>query len=411
MQSRDGDDSALLAILTGSLMLVGGLGLWSSWLLEKGGRLANLLPLPFRLAVREIGRFNSRNGSIVAAITAAMTLTVLTATIFRCVLELQESQGVLLRDDQLLVVGPEAETVAGNIERIQSTLAKSDLSVAKIGGEYLIVEPDVDGKRPLNIAIGQRETLVALGIAESDVQAALDAINEDLCVALLEGKQELKIMRPAGSELVFEAELPAFRVDSLPGPIRGIGYVVSPRLASQYGWMPQPSLFDRQGDLPWLLRFQQPVDVELEEESVELASSALQTSIETRSMQRLDQTFYWYLLAGALLIGAALVFIATALSHSEAKHDQRILTLVGASPAVHRGQTAARAAYLTLIGCLLAIPAGLLPAYGVAAATPLLEFHAPWVQLIAGAVAIPWITFIGAFAIVSTLPSKVTAKA
>jgi hypothetical protein len=60
--------------------------------------------------------------------------------------------------------------------------------------------------------------------------------------------------------------------------------------------------------------------------------------------------------------------VGVALMSQEARDDDTLLTLVGASPRVRRSLAAARAGVLTLRGAALA-PAGLLPIWGLSAAS------------------------------------------
>jgi putative ABC transport system permease protein len=59
------------------------------------------------------------------------------------------------------------------------------------------------------------------------------------------------------------------------------------------------------------------------------------------------------------------VGVGLALMSQEARDDDTLLTLVGASPRVRRSRAAARAGVLTLLGAALAVPAGLLPICGL----------------------------------------------
>ncbi|MGH2511244.1 MAG: FtsX-like permease family protein, partial [Candidatus Limnocylindrales bacterium] len=56
-----------------------------------------------------------------------------------------------------------------------------------------------------------------------------------------------------------------------------------------------------------------------------------------------------------------------ALGEAESRSDQRTLLAVGADPRVRRRITAARAGVIALLGGVLAVPAGLLPVWGLLA--------------------------------------------
>ena len=99
------------------------------------------------------------------------------------------------------------------------------------------------------------------------------------------------------------------------------------------------------------------------------------------------------------LTGLVVVGIATALASAEAKSDQTILTTVGAAPSVSRHQSAARSAFLALMGSVLAIPAGMLPAYGLLATISELEFSVPWIELIFIVVGLPLAAYVVTWAL------------
>lgn len=105
-----------------------------------------------------------------------------------------------------------------------------------------------------------------------------------------------------------------------------------------------------------------------------------------------------FALVASFLTGLVVVFVATALSAAESASDARVLESVGAAPGVLRTHLAARASYLALLGALLAIPAGLLPSYGLVAYADVdLSFQAPWSVLALALLGLPALAFVGAW--------------
>lgn len=103
-------------------------------------------------------------------------------------------------------------------------------------------------------------------------------------------------------------------------------------------------------------------------------------------------------LVASLATSLIVVFLATALAGVESAADARVLDAVGAAPREQRKLAGARAAYLALLGALLAVPAGLAPSWGlIEFADARLEFHTPWPQLAACVVALPVLAFLGAW--------------
>ncbi len=92
------------------------------------------------------------------------------------------------------------------------------------------------------------------------------------------------------------------------------------------------------------------------------------------------------------------VFLATALAGAESAADARVLDAVGAPPREQRKLSGARAAYLALLGAVLAAPAGLAPSWGlVEFADARLSFHAPWPQIAVCVIVLPLLAFLGAW--------------
>ncbi|MEM6676213.1 MAG: alpha/beta fold hydrolase, partial [Planctomycetota bacterium] len=88
--------------------------------------------------------------------------------------------------------------------------------------------------------------------------------------------------------------------------------------------------------------------------------------------------------------GLAVLLVATALSAADAADDLRVLEAVGAPPRVLRRRAAAHTAYLALLGCALAVPAGLIPAFGVVALADVdVAFVVPWREVALAVVTLP----------------------
>ena len=99
--TRADDATAAVAVLGGSIAGALGLGACSPWLLSALARLAAPLPLAWRLAARDAGRFGTRNGPAVTAVLAALSVCVLLASLAGSVDALVAAQS------QPVSVGPE----------------------------------------------------------------------------------------------------------------------------------------------------------------------------------------------------------------------------------------------------------------------------------------------------------------
>ncbi len=81
----------------------------------------------------------------------------------------------------------------------------------------------------------------------------------------------------------------------------------------------------------------------------------------------------------ALLFASVVMVVATGLTTAETAAERRVLAAIGADEDQLRAHAAASTAWLAAIGASLAVPAGLLPAYGITAlADQRLPFVMPW---------------------------------
>ncbi len=89
---RAGEFAAAASVLGGSIAAVLGLGACSPWLLGVLSRCASRLPLAWRLAARDAARFRARNGPVVTAVLAALSVSIALASLAGSVDELVAAQ-------------------------------------------------------------------------------------------------------------------------------------------------------------------------------------------------------------------------------------------------------------------------------------------------------------------------------
>jgi putative ABC transport system permease protein len=92
-----------------------------------------------------------------------------------------------------------------------------------------------------------------------------------------------------------------------------------------------------------------------------VATFAISDSAPTRP----GEGFRLVLIVLVLLFAVSVTAIAIALGEAESRPEQRSLLALGADPRLRRRIAAARAAVLALLAGLLAVPAGLLPMWGI----------------------------------------------
>ena len=75
--------------------------------------------------------------------------------------------------------------------------------------------------------------------------------------------------------------------------------------------------------------------------------------------------FRWLMIGASLLLALSVTGIAVALGEAESRPEQRTLLALGAQPGLRRWVAAARAGSIALLAGVLAVPAGLLPVWGL----------------------------------------------
>ncbi len=382
----------------GAVLAILGFGAISPWLLDALARRASGLPLPWRLAVRDAGRARTRNGPVVTAILAGMAMSVTLAAIITSVESALSAYPAQYRADQVLLEGAGAEIVARALvadAAVPRAIAIAPLRVAYANGMPIVARlAGVDkspGQREPWIAIGDTTFLRAVG-AESGVDAlaagrvlALDApppvAGVGAVLLLTVGRDGTPLDRPA--------------LERVPTGRRVVGpaFVLSPAAAERAGFETGPP--PRRGLAPWLVRYAAPVDAAVLTRARLAAERVPGTTVDAALVQSApSRGIYRAVLLLCLLTGLVVVLVASALSAAESDGDVRTLHTVGAAPGVLRAYRAARAGYLALVGCVLAVPAGLVPALRILSnANVDLAFVMPWRDVLLAVLALPAIAY------------------
>jgi putative ABC transport system permease protein len=390
-----------VAILVGSVGALLGFGVCSPWLLGTLARVAAPLPLPWRLAVRDAGRFRARNGPVVTAVLAGMAISVLVAALLTSIEAIMGTGLPLMRADQLLVDGPGAEELSRTLADSFGAEALAPLAAAWSSGAPVLARPDGEGGDVTWIALVDRSADDDLAHALADETGAMDWIAD-----LDAGRLVSLVPRPAGNAtLPLEDRTgrwiaaPEFALHAADDPVQDPTLLLSAERARELGLRPGPP--PGHALVPWMLRLPQAVTEEQLERARLLAAESVGTVVDAaRLHQTPDRAFYRMVLAVCLATGLIIIAAATALTSVESASDGRVLHTVGAGPGLLRTHLAARAAWLAFLGCALAIPAGLVPAFGLLAlANPGLElpFTVPWPEVLIAVLGLPALTWVGAW--------------
>lgn len=388
---------AVLLLVGRPILVILGLGICSPSLLAGLARGAAHLPLAWRLAVRDTGRFRTRNGPVVTAVLVGMSLTVTAAILVTSVQSKLDAVPAEFRDDQLLVEGAASEDVARRLQAEFQPLAMAPLQAVYAGGEPVRARYGAEGARRFTrdwVACGDDDLLRAM-----NAEAGADAMR---------GGRLLALDPPAGAgtagapaiELVSGSEVRAVapegtRAVALNQKISAPLFVLHRSVLAAMGMEPGPP--PGSSVAPYLLRLAAPVTPAALDRARQIAAQSPGATVDAALLHRGPaRAFYKIAWAICMLTSLVVVVVATALSAAESAADEHVLHTVGAAPALVRQHAAARAGYLALLGCVLAVPAGVFTALALLrAANFQLDPVWPWGDLALIVLSLPAVAYAG----------------
>ena len=379
------EESSTLLVMLGSVLGVFGIGICCPWILVVISKCSTWLPLPWRLAIRETGRFRTRNGPIIASIVAGMALSVTFASIYKSVLSLDHDVTQMFGEDQVLVVGPAAESAARKIiEELDGQVPSASIAKVTILGRPVVVFDHSRPNQTSQIGVWNKDILATLGVKDKD-GAIQSALERGVLLSLTKDAGSNASLRLPGSKKTLASpqvvSIDARRI----GPI---GYLMAPNAMVNHNWTSRRGVMGRDMETR-LVRLESSVDRSLLTKAAKVAAQFPATTVTAQCEFKPDRSQLLSFFFVTLLSGLFVTAVATALASAESQSDQRILATVGAPPSVSRHQSAARSAFLALLGCILAIPAGMLPAWGILNSISRLEFAVPWIEVLFIATILP----------------------
>lgn len=391
----------LLLALAGAVLGTLGFGACSPWLLERLERPAARLPLAERIAVRDTARARSRNGPIVTALLASFAATVALAAYMSSVdASNAASWSPWLRPDQIYLQG--AGVTAAGPEAAQQLGAIAAAAVPGAGSDsrsVWIVPGAVDDLNlsVQNVTVGDGDLLKALGAESATTDLGAGAVVLLTKAPATFTTATIHVTDAQGVEidrLVVPARTVAIGIDAVDLP----GAVISEATAERVGIPPGVN----QG---FLIRLGHPVS---QSDLVRAAAIIATRSPDARAdaalgPQASGQGFRLAMLIASLLFALSVTGVAVALGEAESRGDQRTLLALGADPRVRRRIAAARAAVIALLAGALAVPAGLLPIWGL-----LLSRKAPLVvpvpEIVAALAILPILVVVATFVFTRPIP-------
>ena len=405
-----------LLVVAGAVLGTLGFGASAPWLLERLDGLAVRMPLASRIAFRDTARARSRNSPIVTAVLASLAATITLGTAFASSdAKNAKDWRPYLHADQLVVRGAGAERVGRELAAGPGGVGGSATSYLQAAApEFFSIEVpgarDAAGKL---VRWGNDHTIVPqvdnLMVATPELLAIANA--DDAAAPLVAGKVVVLWPEPMttdGVDFVFSnnggdgaaerrVHYPATVITT--GVSAGVlpGALVSETVATQLGL----EQIDAQ---QFIVRLDHTVTQADVDAAAAAAGRTLDTFVDASvGPQRADASFRILLIVLALLFAVSVTGVAIALGEAESRPEQRTLLALGADPGLRRRLVASRAATLALLAGILAVPAGLLPAWGLLASLRQ-PVAVPVLEIAAAVLALPIIAVVGSWVLSRPIP-------
>lgn len=376
----------ILVLLVGAVTGVLGFGACSPWLLERLEGPARRLPLAARIAVRDTSRARTRNGPIVTAVLASVAGMIALSAMLA-------SQAAMTADRWIAPVPPDVLIVGGSEAITMGPQVADALGAIGSGPMAEIVSPGAPHHAQMTLPLASPNTRDAI----YDTSVDWFVVGDEDLLRGLGGASATETFR-TGAIVVFpwqdvrpltratirfmdesyQSEVASFELPitvlMTRVPVAAGGFrpeagglpdgIIPTRTAQSLGLVADPA------PSQYLVRLAETVtqqDVDLASGLAAAGSSAGSSTYVTAALRPADPIagFRLALLATSLVVALSVTGVAVALGETEARADQRTLLALGADRRLRRRVTAARGAVLAGLAGLLAVPAGLLPVWGV----------------------------------------------
>lgn len=423
----DFSSGPVLLMLGGAVVGTLGFGACSPWLLERLEVLAARLPLAGRIAFRDTARARSRSSPIVTAILSSLAALIAVGGYGASIAasELVHWKPSLY-PDQIVIYGTDPSAAGRDMlvedgvvagvtvpylypDESQEGNLYFELSDARHPDGRLVNEcpncgDEIEPPRLNDVAAGAPE-LLAMAHAEA---AAADLAAGHLVVFSTEPITATTAVVKhndfsTGAQVTTVLMTLPVRVVHL-----SIGSGVLPDAFVPDVAIAKLGLAPREGGLgePFIVRYDHPVtDADLAR-ARQIAGRYPDTVAELGTVPPSAQGegIRMLLVVLVLLFAVSVTGIAIALGEAESRPEQRSLLALGADPGLRRRIAASRAAVLALLGGLLAVPAGLLPVWGIFASKRDAVMAIPMLEIVGVVLVLPIIAIGSVFLLSRPIP-------
>jgi putative ABC transport system permease protein len=393
MRNAGSDTASILLLVAGAVLSTLGFGACAPWLLERLERLAARLPLAGRIAFRDTARSRSRSSPIVTAILAGCAAAIALGA-WQTSRDAENIAGwvPVLYPDQLVLTGGEPSAAGRALVEDGSAVAGVRIPQYVPGDETVGIRyelpdaRDADGELvnildecgncnpgafmspEVNLISPATLEILAMAHAES----AADELRQGRAVVLTTPRfatattMKIMVYEDPTQEVpskIFNIPVTVIKT-SVPGAILPGAFL--PDATIRELGLVETTDDGSYGTYPFVVRYDHPVTAADVAHAQEVAARFADTYAETLSAPvRPGAEFRILLISLVLLFAVSVTAIAIALGEAESRPEQRSLLAIGADPRLRRRIAASRAAVLALLAGVLAVPAGLLPIWGI----------------------------------------------
>ncbi len=436
-------DLFALAIVLAAVAVVFGMVCATPLVVERAGRLAAHLPLSPRLALRSMARARTRSAAVVAAIAVAVGGSVAVAMVADEAVLNQYYGDALLPEDALVVrdsftadgtMAPAADDfddespidppmlptgapTAAQLDVIEGRLPGSTLEPILVAGfdppPFRWSDPIVWSTSGEGPVIATPGVLALVGLSDRD-QRTLDDEGSIMVRMPDDGTGSYGFDGPSGTTYAIGDEI--VQLDTPVGrdlPAFGFGYwmtLITEAHAAELGFTPVARGVIVRSDGVITDAVGQEIAAEFTTQEFGLGAFVEPGDPPRATAEEFEGPWWgvsyaaqyrpgdsgdlW--LARAIIAGIAVVLsllvvaIGLSLAAAEGRHERNTLSVVGATPATMRRQTATGAAALALTGIALGIPTGFVPTWVLWRATNGTEWPSfPWAVSAILVIAVP----------------------
>ncbi|HEY2887925.1 MAG TPA: ABC transporter permease, partial [Candidatus Limnocylindrales bacterium] len=419
---------SLILLVAGAVLTTLGFGATGPWLLERLDGIAARLPLPARLAFRDTARGRSRSSPIVTAILASLA-AVIAIGAFQASRDAESRHGWLpsVFADELVVNGPGAASAGGVLADEAGVLRASAVTALapsdpNVYVAYQLTDAVDSNGRLINLVeqcgnctpgAFQPMTVSSVSPATPDLLALAHA--QDAASDLAAGRAIVLNPRVASAkslDILIYADLNSGEpTEQVSVPVRAIQAPVIGNIPEAFlpeATISQLGLVAGDAGGPFagnvVVQYDHAVTAADVSHAQDVAARYPDTFASVDEPPgRQGEAFRILITALVLLFAVSVTGMAIALGEAESRPEQRSLLAIGADPPLRRRIAAARAAVIALLAGLLAVPAGLLPMWGIFASRGE-EFAIPTIEIAGAVLALPLLAIASSWLLSRPIP-------